>query len=286
MESRTRRGVTLAIVALATLASAGPAEQTGTFALLGGTPQIVSKFWATHGTGLTYRLNVQQFTKAGAPIKAYDVDMQHFMHLVVVRDDFATFAHKHPAYDTTTGAFEEDFTKERNHRYYVFADTAPKGVGQQVFRFLMESDGPYAMYKLSAAASANSAQAGPYTVTLATTTVAANVPHDVDLTVEKGDDPATDLVPYLGAAGHVVMIDMSTLEYIHVHPTLRGQATPQNASMSSMHSMQGMTGSGKAGPFMKLELPPLPAGSYKTWVQISGGKDLKVYTAPFTIVAK
>jgi hypothetical protein len=278
--------LTLAVVALATLASAGPAEQNGTFALLGGTPQIVSEFWATHGTGLTYRLNVQQFTKAGAPIKAYDVDMQHFMHLVVVRDDFATFAHKHPAYNTTTGAFEENFTKERNHRYYVFADTVPKGVGQQVFRFLLESDGPYAMYKLSADASANSAPAGPYTVTLATTTVAANAPHVVDLTVEKGDDPAEDLVPYLGAAGHVVMIDMSTLEYIHVHPTLRGQATPQNASMNSPRAMKAMTGSGKAGPFMKMELPPLPAGSYKTWVQISGGKDLKVYTAPFTIVAK
>lgn len=286
MESRTRRGLTLGIVALATLASAGPAEQTGTFALLGGTPQIVSKFWATQGTGLTYRLFVRQFTKAGAPIKAYDIDMQHFMHLVVVRDDFATFAHKHPAYNTTTGAFESAFTKVRNHRYYVFADTEPKGAGQQVFRFLMESDGPYAMYKLSAAASAINSKAGPYTVTLATTTVAANVPHDVDLTVEKDDDPATDLVPYLGAAAHVVMIDMSTLEYIHVHPMLRGQATPQNASANSMRSMKGMTGSGKAGPFMKMELPPLPAGSYKTWVQISGGKDLKVYTAPFTIVAK
>jgi hypothetical protein len=56
--------------------------------------------------------------------------------------------------------------------------------------------------------------------------------------------------------------------------------------MKPMSSMKGMTGPNKAGPFMTLELPPLPAGSYKTWVQIAGGKDLNVYTASFTIVAK
>ncbi len=252
--------MTLAIVAIATLAAAPAAQQPGTFALLGGKPQITSKFWATHGTGLNYRLNVQQFTMSGAPIKAYDIDMQHYMHLVVVRDDFGTFAHKHPAYDTTTGTFVQDFTKERNHRYYVYADSMPKGVGQQVFRFTMESDGPHAMYKLSAAASANNAKAGPYTVTLATTTVASNVPHDVDLTVEKGDDPADDLAPYLGAPGHVVMIDMSTLAYIHVHPTLRGQATPQNASMNPMNSMKAMTGSNKAGPVHEVGAAAAPCG--------------------------
>lgn len=272
----------LALAALV-LASAGPAQQTGTFALLGGTPQIVSKFWTAHGTGTTYTINVRQFTNDGAPIKAYEIDMQHYMHVVVVRDDFATFAHKHPSYDTVTGTFETPFTKERNHRYYVYADSMPKGAGQQVFRFLMESDGPYAMYKLSADASGPNSKAGPYTVSLAKTTIAANTPQTLNLTVESGDDPATDLVPYLGAAAHVVMIDMSTLEYIHVHPLLRGQTMKMSGSANTM---TGMNGSNKAGAFMKLELPALPAGTYKTWVQIAGGKHDTVYTAPFTLVAR
>ena len=42
-------------------ASVGPPEQTGKFALLGGTPKIVSKFWATMGSGLTSELNVAQY---------------------------------------------------------------------------------------------------------------------------------------------------------------------------------------------------------------------------------
>lgn len=260
------------VSAIVLLASAGPAEQTGTFALLGGKAAIVSKLSATHGPGESYTLNVTQFTTSGAPLKAYDVDMEHLMHMVIVRDDFGTFVHKHPAY-SSSGAFVQTFTKERNHRYWVFADSSPKDIGQQVFRFQLESDGPYAMYKLSTAASPYNAKAGPYNVLLGKTTLAANVPHDVDLTVVKGDDPADDLAPYLGAPAHVVMIDMSTLDYIHVHPALRGQ------------KMQ-MNGPPKAGPFMELSLPPLPAGSYKTWVQFSGGKDLNVYTAAYTIAVK
>ena len=259
-------------IALSTLVlAAAVSTQTGTFALLGGTPKIVSKFWATHGRGAAFTFHVQQFETSGTPIKAYETDMQHLMHMVIVRDDFATFDHLHPAFDAGTGTFEQAFTKAPNHRYYVYADTTPKGVGQQVFRFTLESDGPYAMYKLSAAASGPNSKAGPYTVTLAKTTFAASTPQEVDLTIESGDDPATDLVPYLGAPAHVVMIDMSTLEYVHIHPMLRGQTT--------------MT-MGKAGPFMKLMLPSLPAGTYKTWVQIAGGKDAKVYTAPFSLVVK
>jgi hypothetical protein len=285
VESRTLRRLVVAIAGVALLAAAGPAQQTGTFALLGGTPKIVSKLWAEHGTGETYTLHVRQFApNGGAAIVNYDIDMQHYMHMVIVRDDFATFAHKHPAYAPATGTFEQTFTKERNHRYYVFADTTPHGVGQQVFRFTLDSDGPYAAYKLSTAASSYNSKAGPYNVLLQKTTVAANTPQTLDLTVVKGDDPATDLVPYLGAPAHVVMIDMSTLSYIHVHPMLKGQKSMPHGGMDM--SDMDMAGSGRAGPFMRVMLPALPTGVYKTWIQISGGKDLTVYTAPFTIVAR
>ncbi|MBV8433685.1 MAG: hypothetical protein JO029_05330, partial [Candidatus Eremiobacteraeota bacterium] len=92
MIGRYRAALLLAGV-VALLASAA-AQQTGAFALLGGKAAIVSKFWAAHSSGETYALNVQQFTTSGATIKAYDIDMQHLMHMVIVRDDFATFAHE------------------------------------------------------------------------------------------------------------------------------------------------------------------------------------------------
>ena len=292
MESRTVRRIITLAAACVLIAAVAPAA-TGTFALLGGTPKIVSKLTVLHGTSGTFTLKVQQFPmNDSAPITKYDIDMQHLMHMVIVRDDFATFEHKHPAYEADTGTFEQDFTKAPHHQYYVYADTTPAGIGQQVFRFTLASEGPQQTSAPSLGASSYNSKAGPYNVLLQKTTLKANTPMNLDLTIVQGDDPATDLVPYLGAAAHVVMISTSTLDYVHAHPMVKSLSAKQNSgtgnSMSgmNMNGMKAMTGAQKAGPFMTLELPALPKGVYKTWVQFAAGSSLKVYTAPFTIVVK
>jgi len=291
LDSRTRRrssGIGIAVAgalfaaallvgAVLARASVGPAQQTGTFALLGGTPEIVSKFWAVMGPGLSSTLKVQQYPAGSkSPILNYAVEMQKTMHMVVVRDDFATFAHLHPAFNTTTGTFSQSFTKQPNHRYYVYADSTPVGMSQQVFRFTIESDGPTANDKPTLAASEPAAVAGPYTVTLAKTALTANTPEEIDITIDKGGHPAGDLGSYLGAASHVVFINTSTLQYVHVHP-MAGNTT--NAKGTIEMNMSG------TGPHQHMHLPALPAGTYKTWLQFRGG-EYKLYTVPFTIVAR
>lgn len=288
MERRTRRlsGTLLA----ATLATAGaiglargaigPAEQLGVFALLGGRPQVVSEFWAVHAAGLTATLKIRQFQLDGStPIRNYDVDMQRLMHLIIVRDDFGSFAHLHPSFDATIGAFAQSFTKDPGHRYYVYADTVPRGIGQQVFRFTMESDGPFAASPRTFGASHGSVAVGPYTVVLAHTLLPANQSQSLDLTVLKAGAPARDLGTYLGAAAHVVFINTSTLTYVHVHPSVRG------AAKMAMGTSMNTDVNSQAGPNMRMDLPALPAGTYKTWIQFRGANDT-VYTAPFTVLAR
>lgn len=288
MESRSRRrlsGTLVAAVLVAigvtrlALASAGDAEQPGVFALVGGTPKIASTFWAEHAEGLTATLKVRQFRSGGkTPILNYDVDMERLMHLVVVRDDFATFAHLHPAFDTTTGTFSQPFTKQSNHRYYVYADSTPHGIGQQVFRFTIENDGPLSQSAPDRNQSLRSAAAGPYTVTLSRTSLPANQAKDVNITISEGGRPAHGLGTYLGAAAHVVFINTSTLVYVHLHPRAR-RAGP------TMTGMAMEMGGGAAGPRMQMTVPPLPAGIYKLWMQFRGAND-SVYTAPFTILVR
>jgi hypothetical protein len=260
-------------------ASVGPAEQRGTFALLDNTPKIVSEFWAVHGAGLTATLKIRQFgLDASTPIRNYDLDMQRLMHLIVVRDDFATFAHLHPDFDAASGTFSQNFTKEPHHRYYLYADTEPHGMGQQVFRFTIESDGPIAASHQSTGASPARVGAGPYTVALGGTTLGADRAQSLDVNVLKSGKPARDLGTYLGAAAHAVFINTSTLTYVHVHPTVRGAAMAMATDASSSMSVQ-------AGPNMQMSLPALPAGTYKLWLQFRGAPN-EVYTAPFTILVR
>jgi len=270
--------VAAAMAAAGSAASAGHVTQTGTFALLDGTPKIVSKLWTLPPAGADATIKVRQYELDGKPILDYEVDMQKLMHMVIVRDDFATFAHLHPAFDTTTGTFAQQFSKAPNHRYYVYADTTPRGVAQQVFRFTLGSDGPASTASFDTAASAPEVTAGPYAVSLSRTTLAADTPQRLDVTVRKNGKPAQDLGTYLGAAAHAVFINTSTLAYVHVHPRVLG-------AQSSMNDGMAMGMSGIAGPFMRMSLPPLPAASYKLWIQFRGANDV-VYTAPFTLVAR
>lgn len=290
MEGRSRRrlsgvagaiALALGFACLIGRASVGPAEQRGIFSLLGGMPKITSQLSAEHGAGTTYALEIRQFQPhAKTPILKYDVDMQMLMHLIVVRDDFGTFAHLHPSFHAKDGTFSQAFAKAPNHRYYVYADTVPQGIGQQVFRFTLESDGSSVAARMPSTPSPTTVPVAPYTLTLSRATLARNRPALLNVTVLKGGRPASDLTPYLGAAAHAVFIDTSTLVYVHLHPIVQG------ATMVMKPNMQ-MAGAARvaAGPHMQMSVPALPAGTYRLWIQF-GGASAKTYSAPFTILVR
>ena len=291
MESRTRRGLSrllagaLAAGSLAAIARASgdvPAMR-GTFALLEGAPKLVSELRIFPGSGTTANLKIRQFEPDGStPIVDYEIDMQKLMHVIVVRDDFLTFEHLHPAFDAATGTFSQAFTKERYHRYYVFADSEPKRLGQQVFRFTLPSDGPIMTGMVPSMASTPSIAAGPYVVTLSATMLPANSAQTLDLTITKNGQPAQDLGTYLGAAAHVVFISVSTLTYVHVHPHVADSSAGAAPMTQSGGMHMDMAEEQAAGPNMKMDLPALPAAPYKVWIQFRGAND-KLYTAPFTV---
>ncbi len=282
--SRTIAGGIL-ILAAATGVGRGfaPAPaQRGVFALLGGTPKIASELWTAVSTSRTSMLFIRQYRLGGTtPVRDYDVDMQKLIHLIIVRDDFATFAHVHPAFDPATGTFSQRFTKEPQHRYYAYADTDPHGIGHQVFRFTIESDGPAVNARPPAAPSSTTSTVGPYTVGLSSRTLPANRPQEIDITVERSGKPARDLQPYLGAAAHAVFINTATLQYVHLHPMLRGASAVQMKTGMNMP----MSTDSAAGPAMQLNLPALPPAIYALWLQFRGGDD-RIYTAPFTMLVR
>jgi hypothetical protein len=275
--------VVAACVLFAVRATGEPAGERGTFALLGGTQKIDSEAWTGDAGGTALKLDIRQFALGGTtPVLNYDLEMERLMHLIVVRDDFATFAHLHPAFDPKTGTFELSVPSERSHRYFVYADTTPQEVGQQVFRFTIASNGTLETQAAPPASTGESASApsvnvNPYLVTLGRTTLNANQPQRVDLTIQEGGRPATDLGTYLGAAAHAVFINTATLAYVHVHPMPRGSAPNMGADMQ-MNDAQ-------PSPLLQLDAPALPAGAYKLWVEFRGAKNA-VYTAPFTILAR
>jgi hypothetical protein len=80
--------------------------------------------------------------------------------------------------------------------------------------------------------------------------------------------PITDLQPYLGAFGHMLMMSEDMADYVHAHPP----ASPEND-----------VSRGVAGPEVSFEgYIPRP-GLYRAWTQFR--RDGKIITIPFTFRA-
>jgi hypothetical protein len=231
------------------------------------------------GPGLLAR--VRLFEPDGkTPIKEFAISGERTMQMLLVRDDFATFAHMNPSIDATTGTFHELLTGlDPAHRYYLYADTIPLSMNQQAFRFVVQDEHIAAVPPASTlVASADSFVTKPYTVVLDKTTITANQASQLLIEIKQKGKPAWDLQPYQGGIGFATLINAGTLDYIHVKPVQRG-------SSGAAARSDAMGGTPQTGPSVQVALPALPVGTYKLWFQFRDATS-KIHTAPFTLVAQ
>ncbi len=174
----------------------------------------------------------------------FDVQHERLMHLFIVSQDLADFAHEHPA-PAGPGLFRLTYRFPRPGRYRIFADVAPKDAGSQI---------------LSAPIVVGEGTAVPAAAaTRSSTTRAVLSPPDggllrgrtvvvtATLTDEKGR-PVGDLEPWLGALGHLLLVHQDGETFAHAHPDERER------------------GVGRDGRIPFLVRVPKP-GPYKGWLQ-------------------
>jgi hypothetical protein len=262
--------------------------QMGVFALLGGTQEAIAKGWAHHGVGPAANIKVRLFKSDGTtPVMDYAMRVQNSMHLIVIRDDFATLTYLDTGYNTVTGTVSGDFTAEPHHGYYLYSDSIPVGMKRQVFRFKSTPLPPASPRQPTSATPTKVASADPYVVTLERDTFPPNSQEILYLQVTRGGKPAQDLVPFLGAAAQAVFINAQTLQYVYLHPMLRGSKINPYNVYDLPREGERLASNSLVGPNMQMVVPPLPAGVYKLWLRFAGGISMDNYTAgPFTIVAQ
>jgi hypothetical protein len=269
---------------------------SGTFALQHGAPKTTSHLAMTQvGTSpLDERLDFWLTDSHANVVTRYRIDMTKYLHLIIVSDDFRSFAHIHPKLDAA-GHFHIDHQFPQPGLYHAYADSDPAPLGQQVFRYdlTVGTAAPHRVPKL--ARSETSAAVDGYRVTLGTTRLHPGDVTQIPVHITKGGRPATDLHPYLGALAHAVFLDAEDLSYTHVHPMeldAGAMSTGTTGGMSGM-DMQGMDmpgmdmpalpDSARSASAMRLDVRVLRPGLYKLWLQFRGGTQLHVAT--FVLIA-
>jgi len=206
----------------------------------------------------------------GLAVKTVEIVHEMPLHLLMVSKDLSWYAHEHPTLQPD-GTFTFAFTFPAGGEYTLFNDFTPKDVGMQVVPVVLNVEGAVPAAIPLVVDNDKPKTVDGYTVSLDTGgPIKTGAATHMAYTVTKGGKPVTDLQPYLGAMGHLVIISQDQKEFVHSHPHEDGA--------------EHATG-GKTGPKVDFEATFSAPGVYKGWAQFKNMD--KVITVPFTFnVAK
>ncbi|MGD9526634.1 hypothetical protein [Pseudonocardia sp.] len=198
----------------------------------------------------------------GAPVTAFDVEHEKRMHLVLVRRDATGFQHLHPELDPD-GTWRTPLTLPVAGVYRVFADFLPTGgpaltLGTDLFV-------PGEFEPAPSPEPSRTATVDGYEVTLQGDLTGGEATQLV-ATISRDGDPVTDLEPYLGAFGHLVVLRADDLAYLHVHPDTATAPRPED----------------RAGPLIAFTAETPSSGTYRLFLDFRHGDTVR--TAEFTLV--
>ncbi len=204
-------------------------------------------------------INVQNLDRK--VIANFDTFQEKLMHLIVVSDNLQFFSHLHPNYKEN-GQFEVETRFPQAGGYTFFSDYKPTGQTEQVsvLKTQVAVNSPTApKIDLNRTKTFNDIKVN---LALSEPTVKAGkeVTLMFNLQDASNNQPLTDLQPYLGERGHLVILKQSSPltreDYIHAH-AMKDTPTGQVHFMTSF---------------------PQP-GKYKLWGQFN--RNDKIVTADF-----
>lgn len=204
----------------------------------------------------------------GDPVTDLGRTHQAWMHVIVTSQDLSWFRHLHAEPTGRPGELETDVTFPAGGTYRVDTEFRRRADMADVLdrqQLTVEGTQPPAV---ALEASPRSSTVDNLTVTLEGTPV-ADQRSDLHFRFEDSTGKVVnDLQPYLGAAGHVVVMSADGATFVHGHAEGDGLAVP-GASF---------------GPELGLHLDVPKAGLYRLWAQFRLGNG-EVITVPFTVEA-
>jgi hypothetical protein len=209
--------------------------------------------------GKAQRLAFTIIGEDGHPVTAYDVEHEKRLHLIVVRRDLTGYQHLHPTLDKATGRWSVKAALQPG-TWRVLADFHPTGADKLTLGadlFVPGKFQPVALGKPS-----RTFRVAGYQVALTGDVKPGESPLKVRIT--KRGKPVTNLQPYLGAFGHMVVLRAGDLAYAHVHP-------------------DADDASGKAGPDVLFHAEIPSEDLYRIFVEFRHGDVVR--TAVFTMAA-
>ncbi|MBH0157209.1 MULTISPECIES: hypothetical protein [Fictibacillus] len=158
-------------------------------------------------------IHIELKDKEGNPVEELEIDHEKLMHLIIVNDELQQYYHIHPE-KKGNGVFTIQHKLEEGS-YKAFIDIKPKDKNYEVQPLPIEvgAGDAHGEHDSLKPETEFTKTVNGYKLTMSpeTFTSGEEIVLDFDLKENKPE-------PYLGALGHVVILDEGGDEYVHVHP--------------------------------------------------------------------
>lgn len=229
------------------------------------------------GAPVTLRFRVA--SPSGEPVTDFEVVHEKRLHLLMVSNDLAWFSHEHPELQAD-GSFLLSTTFPHAGEFTLYNDFTPPRVGMQVVPVGVTVVGDTGATNATGATGVEPAVAPTplassrvrtrtvdgYGVTLsAPPELTSLITQELRFRIEREGRPVTDLEPFLGTLGHLIVISEDRSHFVHSHPLAASEgAEPSTPGPTVLFSL----------------LFPAP-GRYKAWAQFQ--HEGRVLTADFVL---
>jgi hypothetical protein len=204
-------------------------------------------------------------SKTGMVQTSFDEAHTQRFHLLIASKDLNWFVHEHPVMDSR-GTWSLPITFPAGTRYWVYGDVAPAGKGSRILITSVNVTGAKPSWDTRLSLSRTGTDGGLKVLlsTLEPIEVGRSATIQVKLFNSKTGMPAGNTVPWLGAAGHMMIFREDGQTVVHSHPA----EDAENAALVKKGIVRF------TGRFPK-------PGKYKIYAQFDWNG--KVRTLPFTI---
>lgn len=225
---------------------------------------------ATPGVEGTLAFQIE--TPGGTPLTDFEERHEKELHLITVRTDGAGYRHAHPKLDPTTGTWSIPWRWDLAGSQQVYVDFATPGEPDDLT--LARSFDVAGEFRPRVIRTSPIAFVDGYAVELSGDLVAGRN-SDLEFRVLRDGEPVSDLQPYLGAFGHLVVLREGDQAYLHAHAEV-----DENVGAHDSHGAVEARG----GPDLGFEVGTPTEGPYLLYLDFK--VDGKVHTAEFIAEAK
>jgi hypothetical protein len=202
---------------------------------------------------LTFRIR----DPAGFDVRHFQIVHERPLHLMIVSQDLARFDHVHPELEPD-GSFRLGHVFPEGGHYFLFSDFTPDSVGMQVVPVEMVVAGDEPAPRPLVVDDDQPHRVSGCDVTISHSPLVPGETCAMTFSLRRHGRPVTDLEPFLGAGGHLVLISQDRASYRHSHPL---ETRP--------------------GPSVTFQVRFERTGIYKGWAQFQ--RHGRVLTVPFVV---